>query len=433
MSTAADLDRFLTELDTRRARLLKLAEPPGSNDADLLEEMNELSEQLIVADEELRVQQEELDSARRALVSLSAERDLLLQYSTRAYVITDPNGVVVQATRAVQQLIPQPATRRTRRPIATWFEVADRRTVRAMISRVSSTGEPQHAERVVVRAPLGQAIAVAVAVQSVTDGTDGRSLLRWELTPAESDARQLQVVPDPDPPLGTEWLRRLIIELGATWSELGGCHTTEEMRAAIVLAAVRLVPGAEHVGLVLLGPKGAAHPGAWSSEVALRTDSAQLAAGTGPVVEALAGDGLVVVDDLRDQDLLGEVDEDRGWPASALVVPLRWGERHLGALTMYADAPNAFGEEADLVADVLARQVSVALARDGEIASLRLGMSTRQLIGAAVGILVERHKITPEAAFGQLVRRSQHINVKLREIARIVVATGQDPAKITPP
>ena len=59
-------------------------------------------------------------------------------------------------------------------------------------------------------------------------------------------------------------------------------------------------------------------------------------------------------------------------------------------------------------------------------------MASRQVIGEAMGVLIERHRITSEQAFARLVRASQNSNIKLREVAQIVCETGQDPAQIRP-
>jgi hypothetical protein len=45
----------------------------------------------------------------------------------------------------------------------------------------------------------------------------------------------------------------------------------------------------------------------------------------------------------------------------------------------------------------------------------------------AKGILMERLRITPEDAFDVLRRSSQHLNVKLREVARRLSETGEIP------
>jgi AmiR/NasT family two-component response regulator len=61
------------------------------------------------------------------------------------------------------------------------------------------------------------------------------------------------------------------------------------------------------------------------------------------------------------------------------------------------------------------------------VEQLRAGLESRTVIGQAQGILMERERITAEAAFAILRTASQNTNVKLRDIAVRVVDTGEDP------
>ena len=54
-------------------------------------------------------------------------------------------------------------------------------------------------------------------------------------------------------------------------------------------------------------------------------------------------------------------------------------------------------------------------------------LRTRELIGQAQGILMERERITADQAFDVLRRASQHMNIKLREVAETLVDTGESP------
>jgi AmiR/NasT family two-component response regulator len=58
---------------------------------------------------------------------------------------------------------------------------------------------------------------------------------------------------------------------------------------------------------------------------------------------------------------------------------------------------------------------------------LRAGMTNRDVIGQAKGILMERHKLTADQAFGVLARVSQELNRKLVDVAREVSDTGAVP------
>jgi hypothetical protein len=63
-----------------------------------------------------------------------------------------------------------------------------------------------------------------------------------------------------------------------------------------------------------------------------------------------------------------------------------------------------------------------------EIETLKEALRTRTTIGQAVGLLMYRSTITAEEAFAQLVGLSSHSNVKLRDIARRLVAEANDKA-----
>ena len=74
---------------------------------------------------------------------------------------------------------------------------------------------------------------------------------------------------------------------------------------------------------------------------------------------------------------------------------------------------------------MFAAHAGVAYAAARELANLGRTVVTRQLIGQAQGILMERHKVTEEQAFAMLVRVSQHRNEKLRQVAERLVGSGQ--------
>jgi hypothetical protein len=65
--------------------------------------------------------------------------------------------------------------------------------------------------------------------------------------------------------------------------------------------------------------------------------------------------------------------------------------------------------------------------QDRRAENLHQGLATRELIGQAQGILMERDHVTADQAFDILRRSSQHLNVKLREVAQGLVDTGERP------
>jgi hypothetical protein len=105
-----------------------------------------------------------------------------------------------------------------------------------------------------------------------------------------------------------------------------------------------------------------------------------------------------------------------------------------GSLNSYGVIPYAFNDPAQEIGLILAAHASVAVRTVGERSNLQsLGrdlqhaLLSRDVIGQAKGILMERLKVTPEDAFDLLRRASQHLNVKLRDVARGLAETGELP------
>jgi AmiR/NasT family two-component response regulator len=62
-----------------------------------------------------------------------------------------------------------------------------------------------------------------------------------------------------------------------------------------------------------------------------------------------------------------------------------------------------------------------------EVEHLRRALGSREVIGQAKGILMERYAITADEAFERLRSASQHLNRKLAALAEELAATGQWP------
>ena len=97
-------------------------------------------------------------------------------------------------------------------------------------------------------------------------------------------------------------------------------------------------------------------------------------------------------------------------------------------------APRIVSTDEQIVADLLAQAFALAVDRVLAIdeladrqANLERAIESHRAIGQAVGILVERHRVTPGQAFQQLRHASQDRNIRLRELAQRVIETGLDP------
>jgi len=165
-------------------------------------------------------------------------------------------------------------------------------------------------------------------------------------------------------------------------------------------------------------------------------DQAQYDFDAGPCLEAIRRQELVSVPSMTEP---GEWTEFRnaamaGGVRSSFSLPLATGEVQLGALNLYGRKDHAFNSVPPDAALLFAEQAATAVwasrtlerTRD-VVAHLETALSTREQIGIAVGIVMANEKMSSEEAFAKLVQVSQHRNVKLREIAMEVSATGATP------
>jgi hypothetical protein len=88
-----------------------------------------------------------------------------------------------------------------------------------------------------------------------------------------------------------------------------------------------------------------------------------------------------------------------------------------GALNLYAHEPDAFDEHARTLAGLFGVQAALLLYGTNRAVQLQKAVDSRDLIGQAKGILMERFDVDDEAAFQMLVRSSQDTNMKLTAVA----------------
>ena len=211
-------------------------------------------------------------------------------------------------------------------------------------------------------------------------------------------------------------------------SELADTPSLEDLLERALLLAVDIVPGCEQAGISLLKDRAVETP-ASVGLMAEKCDKLQEQLGDGPCVTALLEADLILIDDIRTDTRWPEfaAGAERFGVRSMLACRLATQRDKLGALNMYATEPNAFSEESLTLAIGYAAHVSLALSALDREANLRRALESREVIGQAMGILMERHRITASQAFDVMVHASQRSNVKLRVIAEELVRTGSLP------
>jgi GAF domain-containing protein len=193
---------------------------------------------------------------------------------------------------------------------------------------------------------------------------------------------------------------------------------------------------AEHLGGViyasvsLVRQRRRVETPASSDDRALQADQLQYEVGEGPCLDAIWEQETFQIDDMTTEERYPtysrRVAEQTGI-RSSLSFQLFTDEDSLGALNLYSPQPRAFDEAARAEGFVFAAQAAVALRSAQHEEQLRAGMATRNLIGQAQGILMERFKVTPNQAFAILARISQETNSRLRDVARYLVDTREFP------
>jgi hypothetical protein len=213
----------------------------------------------------------------------------------------------------------------------------------------------------------------------------------------------------------------------------------DEVLARVTETAVAAVAGCDMASVTVQVEQATFRTAASTHAAALAADAAQYEAKEGPCLDALE-EAVVHTPFLPDPrwPRLGAGLIDSGMQS---VISYRLASSTAGALTddtppgslnAYAGTPNAFDSQAQEIGFILAAHASVAVRAVHERQALeQLGrnlhqaLSSRDVIGQAKGILMERLRVTPEDAFDLLRRASQQLNVKLREVAQQLAETGE--------
>jgi GAF domain-containing protein len=224
--------------------------------------------------------------------------------------------------------------------------------------------------------------------------------------------------------------------LGALHQELAGVvlvdRELDEVLTEIVQIARRAIPGTEATSITLIR-EDRGFTAAFDGQLAMDADELQYERGYGPCLDAGRSGEVFVVEDMRSEER---------WPdyavhvaelgvRSSLSIPLPFQGATIGALNNYAREAGAFGETDVALGEEVAAFVAIAVGNaeasaraTDDVANMRRAMASRAVIEQAKGILMERYKITAEQAFTLLTHASQRSNVKLRDVAEELTATG---------
>lgn len=232
--------------------------------------------------------------------------------------------------------------------------------------------------------------------------------------------------------------RNTFSEFALSFSEtariLFSAGSVNETLTSVVHLAVETIEGCDFAGLFLLDDSVVSTP-VHTDPLVVEIDALQHQAGEGPCLDAITLRLTFYGEDLaRDLRWLHFAPQAvQAGIRSVLALPLS-SDAQLGALNLYARYPAAFGvvdrAKAAILVSLASLALSVAHSHENEerrAVNLQAALTSRETIGEALGILMERERITAVQAFDVLRRASQHLNIKLRDVAQNLIDTGEDP------
>ena len=195
----------------------------------------------------------------------------------------------------------------------------------------------------------------------------------------------------------------------------------------LTAGAVAFVPGADHAGVTVVHRGQEVETAAATHRYAIELDNLQREHREGPCLSA-AWEHFTI----SSQDLLTE----RRWPTlsadattttpirSMLCFQLFTDDKFTGALNFYAERPDAFDDRSVEQGLIFATHAALAWNLLRRKTQFRSALATRDIIGQAKGMLIERFDIDAVQAFDLLKRLSQTSNTPLVDIATRVVDAG---------
>jgi hypothetical protein len=188
--------------------------------------------------------------------------------------------------------------------------------------------------------------------------------------------------------------------------------------------AAKFVPGAQLAGITVVGRKGAITTVAPTHAFVITLDDVQRTHGEGPCRTAGIEHQIIRIDDLS---------KEQRWPRyrddairftsvrSILSLQMFTDPKSTGALNFYAERTYVFDDESVELGLIFATHTALVwnLARSSE--QFRSALASRDVIGQAKGMIMERFNVNAVEAFELLRKLSQTSNTPVAEVARRLV------------
>lgn len=201
----------------------------------------------------------------------------------------------------------------------------------------------------------------------------------------------------------------------------------EEVMERFAALAPAYIEGADEAGVLLTSGRRVFRPAEQQTDSRPHViDRIQEEMLEGPALECATANQTVRVDDLA---------ADTRWPRFAAAVVAQTPVRSMlsfqlythvqnwGALSLYSHRRRGFDASAEKLGLILATHAALTLEAVQRTRQFRSALGSRDIIGQAKGILMERYDITPGAAFALLTRLSQESHKPVVVVAKELVDT----------
>ncbi len=189
----------------------------------------------------------------------------------------------------------------------------------------------------------------------------------------------------------------------------------------LIESAGRHVAGAQYVGITMADQNNGISTVAASHAYPALLDKIQQDHQEGPCLSAAWQHATIHIDDLEHDDRWPRYRRDvldQTPIRSILAFELFASEKITGALNFFAERPHAFTEESVELGLIFATHISLAWAALRRQEQFRSALASRDVIGQAKGMIMERYRVDAVQAFELLKQLSQRSNSRLVEVAQ---------------
>lgn len=199
----------------------------------------------------------------------------------------------------------------------------------------------------------------------------------------------------------------------------------------VTATAVRMLPNVHHAGISLVEPKSRrVRSVAATGPVPKDLDTLQEELQQGPCVDAVHEHMTVRINDFQTEDrwveFIGRVLETTP-VRSSLSIQLYTHDSEIDALNLYSERARTFTPHLEDLALAVAAHAAIGLATARRNDQFQTALASRDIIGQAKGMIMERFAVDAPAAFNLLVKLSQEKNTPLQLIAVQLVDTAHRP------